>query len=291
MSIPLAAVRHQQGRLTGRMESLGFDLRQEAVLRTLTGDVVKTSEIEGEKLDAEQVRSSIGRRLGIDVGELRHPDREVEGVVEMMFDATRHYDRPLTSERLHAWHASLFPTGRSGMRRIRVGAWRDDATGPMQVVSGHIGRERVHFEAPAANRLDHEMSVFLDWFNAPAAADEVLRASLAHLWFVSIHPLDDGNGRVARALADMLLARSEQRTQRCGLDVTPWMQWFLDCLGRAIDGAQDTLAAVLKKACFWESVRTVPAQRASAYDAEPAARQIRGQADGIKMGEDYQVLP
>lgn len=204
---------------------------------------------------------------------------------------TRHYDRPLTSERLHAWHASLFPTGRSGMRRIRVSAWRDDATGPMQVVSGHIGRERVHFEAPAANRLDHEMSVFLDWFNAPAAADEVLRASLAHLWFVSIHPLDYGNGRVARALAVMLLARSEQRTQRCGLDVTPWMRWFLDCLGRAIDGAQDTLAAVLKKACFWESVRTVPAQRASAYDAEPAARQIRGQADGIKMGEDYQVLP
>ena len=264
------------------MESLGFDLRQQAVLRTLTKDVVKTSEIEGETLDAEQVRSSIARRLGMDVAGLKQPDREVEGVVQMMLDATRHYDQPLTAERLFTWHASLFPTGRSGMRRIRVGAWRDDATGPMQVVSGPIGRERVHFEAPAAGRLDHETSVFLDWFNTPAEADNVLKAALAHLWFVTMHPLDDGNGRVARALADMLLARSEQssqrfysmsaqirhecadyyivleKTQKGTLDVTLWMQWFLRCLGRAIEGAQETLAEVINKARFWESVRTVP---------------------------------
>ena len=264
------------------MESLGFDLRQQAVLRTLTEDVVKTSEIEGEKLDAEQVRSSIARRLGLDAAGLRQPDSEVEGVVEMMLDATRHYDQPLTAERLFAWHASLFPTGRSGMRRIRAGAWRDDATGPMQVVSGPIGRERVHFEAPAAGRLDHETSVFLDWFNATTETDDVLKAALAHLWFVTMHPLDDGNGRVARALADMLLARSEQspqrfysmsaqirqeradyyrvleRTQKGTLDITLWMQWFLRCLGRAIEGAQETLAAVINKARFWESVRTVP---------------------------------
>ena len=264
------------------MESLGFDLRQQAVLRTLTEDVVKTSEIEGEQLDAEQVRSSIARRLGMDVAGIKQPDREVEGIVEMMLDATRHYDQALTAERVFAWHASLFPAGRSGMRRIRVGAWRDDATGPMQVVSGPIGRERVHFEAPPADRLDREMSVFLDWFNAATQTDEVLKAALAHLWFVTIHPLDDGNGRVARALADMQLARSEKTPQRfysmsaqirqerasyyeilelgqkSTLDITPWMQWFVACLGRAIDGAQQTLAAVLHKVRFWESVRSVP---------------------------------
>ncbi len=279
---PLAAVRHQQGRLIGRMESLGFDLRQQAVLRTLTEDVVKSSEIEGETLDAEQVRSSIARRLCMDVGGLKQGDREVEGVVEMMLDATRHYDQPLTAERLLAWHASLFPTGRSGMRRIKAGAWRDDAKGPMQVVSGPIGRERVHFEAPAAKRLDREMAALLAWFNAPAETDEVLKAGLAHLWFVTIHPLDDGNGRVARALADILLARSEQspqrfysmsaqirqdraayyeileRTQKGALDVSAWMRWFLQCLGRAIDGAQETLGTVLSKARFWESIRALP---------------------------------
>ena len=200
---PLAAVRHQQGRLIGRMEALGFKLREEAVLQTLTEDVLKSSDIEGEKLDTEQVRSSIARRLGLDIGGLSHADRDVEGVVEMMLDATRHYDQPLTAERLFAWHASLFPAGRSGMIRITAGAWRDDSTGPMQVVSGPLGRERVHFEAPAAGKLDREMSAYLDWFNAPAETDEVLKAGLAHLWFVTIHPLDDGNGRVARAIADM----------------------------------------------------------------------------------------
>lgn len=278
----LAAVRHEQGRLMGRMEALGFKLRQEAILQTLTEDVLKSSEIEGEKLDAEQVRSSIARRLGMDIGGLKAADRNVEGVVEMMLDATRHYDQALTSDRLLAWHASLFPTGRSGMRRIRVGAWRDDTGGPMQVVSGPVGRERVHFEAPAAGRVDGEMQAFLDWFNGEAETDWVVKAGLAHLWFVTIHPLDDGNGRIARAIADMALARSEkstqrfysmsaqirqeraayydilERTQKGTMDITPWMDWFLGCLGRAIEGAQATLAAVLSKARFWETFADFP---------------------------------
>ena len=276
---PLAAVRHRQGRLIGRMEALGFNLRQEAVLQTLTADVLKSSEIEGEKLDAEQVRSSIARRLGMDIGALKHADRNVEGIVEMMLDATRHYDQPLTAERLFSWHASLFPTGRSGMSKIRVGAWRDDSTGPMEVVSGPVGKEQVHFEAPAAARLDGEMKAFLDWFNRPPDIDEVLKAGLAHLWFVTIHPFDDGNGRLARAIADMVLARSEnspqrfysmsaeirqeraayydilEQTQKGTLDITPWMEWFLGCLGRAIDGAQTILSAVLAKARFWERIQ------------------------------------
>ena len=275
---PLADVRHRQGRLIGHMEALGFKLRQEAVLQTLTADVLKSSEIEGEKLDPEQVRSSIARRLGMDIGALKPADRNVEGVVEMMLDATRQYDQPLTAERLFAWHASLFTTGRSGMHKIRVGAWRDDSNGPMQVVSGPMGKERVHFEAPKAERLDVEMATFLDWFNKPADIDEVLKAALAHVWFVTIHPFDDGNGRIARAIADMALARSEhssqrfysmsaqirqerrayydmlEQTQKGTLNITPWMEWFLGCLGRAIDGAQTTLAAVLAKARFWESV-------------------------------------
>jgi Fic family protein len=273
----LASVRHEQGRLLGRMESLGFNLRQEAVLRTLTEDVLKSSEIEGEKLDAEQVRSSIARRLGMDIGGLKAVDRNVEGVVEMMLDATRHYDQPLSSERLFAWHASLFPTGRSGMKRTKVGAWRDDSGDPMQVVSGPMGKERVHFEAPAAKRLDPEMGTFLDWFNGNTEGDWVVKAGLAHLWFVTIHPFEDGNGRIARAIADLALARSEQssqrfysmsaqirqeradyydileRTQKATMDITPWMEWFLQCLGRAIDGAEATLGTVLSKARFWET--------------------------------------
>src|ERR1039458_1503781 len=182
---PLADVRHRQGRLIGHMEALGFNLRQEAVLQTLTADVLKSTEIEGEKLDPEQVRSSIARRLGIDIGALKPADRDVEGVVEMMLDATRHYDQPLTDERLFSWHASLFPTGRSGVTRIRAGAWRDDSSGPMEVVSGPVGKERVHFQAPAAGRLDREMQSFLDWFNANADIDPVLGAAVAHLWFVT----------------------------------------------------------------------------------------------------------
>src|ERR1700685_720756 len=279
---PLAAGRHQQGRLIGHMEALGFNLQQEAVLQTLTEDVLKSSEIEGEKLDAEQVRSSIARRLGMDIGALKPADRNVEGVVEMMLDATRHYDQPLTDERLFAWHASLFPTGRSGMTKIKAGAWRDDSTGPMEVVSGSIGKEKVHFQAPKAKRLAADMRTFLDWFNANAHIDQVLKAGQAHLWFVTIHPFHDGNGRIARAIADMALARSEgspqrfysmsaqirqeraayydtlERTQKGTMDVTPWMEWFLGCLGRALDGAQETLSSILAKARFWERIQDIP---------------------------------
>jgi Fic family protein len=252
------------------------------VLKALTADVVKSSEIEGERLDVEQVRSSIARRLGIDIGGLKPADRHVEGVVEMVLDATRHHEQPLTAERLFGWHASLFPTARSGMHRIKVGSWRDDATGPMEVVSGPVGNEHVHFQAPAANRLDAEMRTFLEWFNAGGGGDPVMKAGLAHFWFVTIHPFDDGNGRIARAIADMALARSEnssqrfysmsaqirqeraayydilEETQQGTMDITRWMEWFLGCLGRAIDGAHTLLGAVLAKAQFWESVQGVP---------------------------------
>ncbi|PTL36841.1 cell filamentation protein Fic [Candidatus Methylomirabilis limnetica] len=278
---PLADVRHRQGRLIGHMEALGFNLRQEAVLQTLTSDVLKSSDIEGEKLDAEQVRSSIARRLGLDIGASKPADRNVEGIVEMMLDATRHYDQPLSAERLFAWHASLFPTGRTGMTKIRAGAWRDDSTGPMEVVSGPVGKEHVYYQALPAPRVDGEMRAFLEWFNANADSDPVLKAGLAHLWFVTIHPFDDGNGRIARAIADMALARSENSPQRFysmsaqirqernayydileethkgTMNITPWMEWFLGCLGRAIDGSQTTLAAVLAKARVWDALAGV----------------------------------
>jgi len=281
ISEPLASARHRQGRLIGRMEGLGFNLQQEAVLQTLTVDVLKSSEIEGETLDAGQVRSSIARRLGIDIGALTPPDRNVEGVVEMMLDATINFREPLTSERLFGWHASLFPTGRSGMTRIKTGGGRDDSTGPMEVVSGPMGKERVHYKAPEAGLLAGEMGSFLDWFQGKDRIDPVLKAGLAHLWFVTIHPFDDGNGRIARAIADLSLARSEnshqrfysmsaqirqernayydilEQTQKGTMDVTPWMEWFLGCLGRAINGAQDTLGVVLEKARFWERIRDV----------------------------------
>ncbi len=279
---PLADIRHRQGRLIGHMEALGFQVRTEAELRTLTADVVKSSEIEGERLDAEQVRSSIARRLGMDVGALKPPDRNVEGIVEMMLDAARRYDEPLTVERLFGWHAALFPTGRSGLRKIKVGGWRDDADGPMQVVSGPIGRERVHFEAPKTTRLDAEMRPFLAWFASAEDLDPVLKSALAHLWFVTIHPFDDGNGRIARAIADMALARSErspqrfysmstqirvereayydilEKTQHGTLDVTSWLKWFLECMARAIADAEATLEAVLTKTRFWDRLEGVP---------------------------------
>jgi Fic family protein len=272
----LATAHHHQGRLIGRMESLGFALRSEAELQTLAEEVIKSSEIEGEKLDKEQVRSSIARRLGMDVGALTPADRNVEGVVEMMLDATRKFGKPLSMKRLFDWHAALFPTGRSGMTRIRVGHWRNDKNGPMQVVSGPIGRERVHYEAPAARRLEKEMRKFLAWFNGKEAIDPLLKAGIAHLWFVTVHPFDDGNGRIARAIADMALARAEhsaqrfysmsaqmcverkayydilERTQKGDLDITPWLDWFLGCLQRAIEGAETTLASVLTKANFWK---------------------------------------
>ena len=279
---PLASVRYRQGGLIGQMKGLGFRLQQEAVLETLTKDVLKTSEIEGEKLDAEQVRSSVARRLGLDIGGLKPADRTVEGIVEMMLDATGHYDRPLTDERLFGWHAALFPTGRSGMTKIKTGAWRDERVGPMQVVSGAIRKEKVHYEAPKADRLKKEMGAFLKWFEGKDAIDPVLKAGLAHLWFVTIHPFEDGNGRIARAIADMALARSEhsgqrfysmsaqiklehkdyydvlEATQKGTMDVTKWMLWFLDCLGRAIDGAHLTLKAVIDKARFWERIKDEP---------------------------------
>jgi Fic family protein len=272
----LVEVRHRQGRLIGRMEELGFQFRKEAVLNTLTEDVLKSSEIEGEKLDRDQVRSSIARRLGIDIGGLTAVDRDVEGVVEMMLDATQHYKRSLTAQRLFDWHAALFPTGRSGLSRINVDAWRGDKRGPMQVVSGPVGRERVHYEAPAAARLREEMKQFVDWFEKENSTDLVLKAGVAHLWFVTIHPFEDGNGRIARAMADMVLARSErspqrfysmsaqirqerkayyeilEATQKGDLDITRWLEWFLACLERAFDRAETILTAVLSKAHFWD---------------------------------------
>lgn len=271
----LASVRHQQGRLLGRMEGMGFPLKAEAVLQTVTLDVLKSSEIEGELLDREQVRSSIARRLGMDIGALAPADRQVDGVVEMMLDATQNYSQPLTARRLFGWHAALFPSGYAGLQRIRVGMWRDDAKGPMQVVSGGFGRERVHFEAPAAGRLEGEMSDFLKWFNARDGMDAVLKAGVAHIWFLTIHPFDDGNGRIARGMADMMLARSEQssqrfyslsaqirlersayydlleQTQRGDLDLSLWLEWFLECLSRSMDAADKTLGDVLRKARFW----------------------------------------
>ncbi len=281
LSPRLAEVRHRQGRRLGRMEGLGFSFRSEAILHSLTQDILKSSEIEGEILDAAQVRSSIARRLGMDIGTLIHADRHVEGVVEMILDATQNYDKPLTEERLFGWHAALFPTGYSGMSRICVGAWRDDSKGPMRVVSGPLGHEHVHYQAPAAGLLTTEMRTFLDWFNQKEETDLVVRAALAHLWFITVHPFDDGNGRIARALADMMLARSDgthqrfysmsaqirlergayydilERTQRGDLDVTAWLAWFLDCLGRALAGTDGLLENVLAKARFWENSAVV----------------------------------
>lgn len=282
LAMPLAAIRHKQGRLLGRMEALGFPLRAEANLSMLTADVVKSSAIEGEALDPDAVRSSLARRLGLDVGGLRKASRSVEGVVEMMLDATRKFAAELTPERLFGWHAALFPTGRSGMHPIAVGQWRPPEAGAMQVVSGPIGKEQVHFEAPAAERLESEMARFLAWFNEPPALDPVLKAGVAHLWFVTIHPFEDGNGRIARAIADMALARADgtndrfysmsseieaqrkeyyrelQAAQRGDLDITRWLEWFLACLDRAIDGAESSLAGVLHKARLWERVNRRP---------------------------------
>ena len=278
----LADIRHRQGRLLGRMESLGFELRREASLETLTTEVVNSSAIEGETLNHEEVRSSIARKLGIEIGGYVSVGRDVEGIVAMMIDATRDFDRPLTRERLFDWHAALFPTGRTGMQRITVGAWRPASAGPMQVVFGPVGKERVHFEAPAAERLDAEMRHFLDWFEGGKGIDPVLRAGIAHLWFVTIHPFEDGNGRIARAIADMALARADgmrerfysmsaqieterkvyyaqlERQQRGSVDITGWLAWFLDCLGRAIGAAEDTLSAVLYKAEFWKIANRKP---------------------------------
>ena len=269
----LGQVRYQQGYLLGRLEALGVELRSEATLQTLTLDVLKSSEIEGEILPPASVRSSLAQRLGLERGGLPAADRRVEGVVAMMLDATQQANQPLTAQRLFGWHHALFPTGYSGLHPLQVGAWR---TGPMQVVSGPMGRERVHYEAPAAELLEEQMQQFLDWFNDSPELDPVLKAGLAHFWFVTIHPFDDGNGRIARAIADLQLARADGTGQRCysmsaqiqaerqqyydlletsqrgTLDLTPWLSWFLGCLGRALTTAEHTLARVLAKARFWE---------------------------------------
>lgn len=276
LTLLLAQVHQARGHLLGRMHDLGMDLRDQATLRVLTEDVLKTSEIEGEKLNPDSVRSSIARRLGVDIGALAPADRHVEGVVDMVLDATQNHDQPLTAERLFGWHAAMFPTGYSGLTKIRVGNWRDDASGPMQVVSGPIHRQKVHYEAPPAARLEAEMSAFLQWFNSNMQDDPAIKAGLAHLWFVTIHPFEDGNGRIARAVGDMALARAEssaqryyslsaqiqrerkdyydwlEKTQKGSLDVTNWLAWFLGCLLRAIDGAQESLSNVLTKASFWK---------------------------------------
>ncbi|MBA3900390.1 MAG: Fic family protein, partial [Bacteroidetes bacterium] len=271
----LSEVRNLQGRILGRMESLGFDLRNEAALETLTLDVIKTTEIEGEFLNPGQVRSSIARRLGMEIAGSVESDRNVDGIVELMLDATQNYFKPLTAERLFDWHAALFPTGRSGMYKITVANWRTDSTGPMQVVSGAMGKEKVHFQAPDSSLLGLEMTRFLDWFNTNNELDLVLKAALAHLWFVTIHPFDDGNGRITRALTDMLLAQSDRSTQRFysmsaqirierkqyyeilektqkgNLDITDWITWFLKCLINALKSTDSILNRILFKADFW----------------------------------------
>ncbi|WP_417542349.1 Fic family protein [Methylophaga thalassica] len=282
LAAKLAEIRYQQGHLLGRMQALGSDLRREASLRTLTNDVVKSSAIEGHTLNPEEVRSSIARRLGMDIGGLIPASRDVEGIVEMMLDSTQRFSKPLTTARLFDWHAVLFPTGRSGMHHITVGDWRLVDSDPMQVVSGPIGKEKIHFEAPATENLNAEMMTFIKWFESKADIDPVIKAGIAHLWFVTIHPFEDGNGRIARAIADMALARADkmperfyslsnqieserkqyyahlEKQQRATPDITEWLSWFLDCLGRAITNADETLSNVLFKARLWDRVNQNP---------------------------------
>ncbi|MGH8607816.1 MAG: Fic family protein [Gammaproteobacteria bacterium] len=279
---PLAEVSRAQGLLMGRLADVGMALRDQASLAALTEDAVKTSEIEGEQLSVESVRSSFARRLGVDIGALAPADRHAEGVVEMVLDATANCEAPITRERLFGWHAALFPTGYSGLARIKAGGWRDDASGPMQVVSGPIGRQRLHFEAPPTDRLEKETGRFLAWVNGEMDEPPLIKAGLGHLWFVTLHPFDDGNGRIARAIGDLLLARADgspqrfyslsaqiqrerkayyeilERTQKGTLDVTEWLAWFLDTLHRAVDQAQHTLDAVLAKARFWQRFAGLP---------------------------------
>ncbi len=279
---PLSDVSREQGRLMGRLADVGMTLRDQASLSTLTKDVLKTSEIEGEHLNVESVRSSIARRLGVDIGALAPVERDVDGVVDMIIDATTNSHLSLSEERLLGWHASLFPIGYSGLSPITVGHWRDDATGPMQVVSGPIGRQRVHFEAPPAQRLNQEVHHFLDWINKPSDMAPLIKAGLGHLWFMTLHPFDDGNGRIARAIGDLLLARADgssqrfyslsaqiqrertayyttlERTQKQSMDVTDWLMWFLTNLHTAVDQAHDTLDGILSKARFWQHWAGIP---------------------------------
>lgn len=272
--LKLGETRNKQGRLLGKMETLGFDLQNEAVLNTLTLDVIKSSEIEGEYLEKEQVRSSIAKKLGLDIADSVHSERNVDGIVEMMLDATQRYSTPLTSERLFDWHSALFPSGRSNMQKITVADWRKEE--PMQVVSGPMGKEKIHYEAPIPERLSHEMDSFLEWFKSDNGLDLVLKAAIAHLWFVTIHPFIDGNGRITRAITDLLLAQSDksiqrfysmsaqiridrkeyynilEKTQKGNLDITEWILWFLECLTNSISATEDILSKVLIKADFWK---------------------------------------
>lgn len=271
----LSEVRNLQGRLLGKMESLGFELKNEATLKTLTLDVLKTTEIEGEILNPDQVRSSIARKLGMEIAGSVESDRSVDGIVEVMMDATQNCFKPLTADRLFDWHAALFPTGRTGMYKITVADWREDTTGPMQVVSGAMGKEKVHYQAPDSSLLETEMNSFLNWFNEAGTTDLVIKAAVAHLWFVTIHPFDDGNGRIARALTDMLLAQSDEskqrfysmsaqirverkqyyeileKTQKGNLDITNWIKWFLNCLSNTLKSTDSVLERILLKAEFW----------------------------------------
>ncbi len=269
-------VSRSQGLLLGRLADVGATLRDQASLGALSEDVIKTSEIEGEQLNHASVRSSIARRLGVDIGALAPVDRNVEGVVEMVLDATLNAQVPVTEARLFGWHAALFPTGYAGLFKIKVAGWRDDAGGPMQVVSGALGRQKLHFEAPPASRLAEEMAQFLAWLNADSGEPALIKAGLGHLWFVTLHPFDDGNGRIARALGDLLLARADgspqrfyslsaqiqrerrayyevlERTQKGTMDVTEWLLWFLNTLQRSLDEAQKTLDSVLLKTRYWQ---------------------------------------
>ena len=279
LATQLGRISHLQENLLGRMQPFGFGLRQQATLEFLTSDVVKTSAIEGEVLDPARVRSSVAWHLGIGNAGVPSGDHHTEGIVHVTLDSTQHFHQVLTEERLFGWHAALFPTGRSSGRAITVGAWR---THPVQVVSGPMGREQVHFEGPKSSLVPGEMAAFLDWLNGPADSSEVIRAALAHLWFVTIHPFDDGNGRIARAIADMCLGRAGdiaqrfyslstqihaeraqyyrmlEQSQRTGTEITPWMAWFLGCLERALHSADASLDVILAKARFWESVADVP---------------------------------
>jgi Fic family protein len=284
LAAPLAQVSQAQGMLLGRLADVGMGLRDQASLAALTQDVLKTSEIEGESLNVASVRSSIARRLGLDIGALAPVDRHVEGVVEMVLDATANHQQAVTEQRIYGWHAALFPTGYSGMSKIAVGTWRDDAAGPMQVVSGPIGRQKVHYEAPPAPQVPAEMAKLLAWINdpAPSTLPALLKSGLGHLWFMTIHPFDDGNGRMARAIGDLLLARADgsaqrfyslsaqiqrerkayyevlQRTQKGGMDVTPWLLWFLQTLHQAVLQANEGLEVVLYKAQFWRHWAMTP---------------------------------
>ena len=268
----LSEVRHLQGKTMGKVELLGFKLKDEANLETLIQDVVQSSEIEGEILNPEQVRSSIATRLGLENSGIEHTDRHIDGVVEMMLDATQNNNKVLDEERLFGWHAALFPTGRSGMYKIEVAQWR---TGAMQVVSGGMGREKVHYEAPKAELLEQEMKTFFDWFNTETKLDPILKTAIAHLWFVTIHPFDDGNGRIARAIADMQLSKADginqrfysmsaeiknqiksyyailEHTQKADLDITDWIVWFLEVLKQAILSSNTIIDKVVQKHQFW----------------------------------------